>query len=165
MKDFKSLFNTNVVVICGALFMSMQAQAQTEILSTPLLRTHMQLDIQERLYSKRPKSDTTQGECFFVEDKSVGFVQKCKIVKTKEAVYENTKLHTTTRIINIDRLQEPKGSDKPRYAMNALDAEVYQIKNNRSETTNEGDKTEKEDSDGPVWSCIKSIVMDVCYKD
>lgn len=168
MTSFKSHLGTSVILACAILATQAHAEMEAKMLpdvvmpdrpSITSIQTLIQSKLQDHLQPKTPQKSTVQGECFYVEDKSVGFTQKCKVVMSKRETYSNQQIHTQNRIINIDSPYQGKG--EMRYLMNGLDAEQYYL----SDGVVVVDTDEvKVNANKGSWTCFKNIVMNVCYR-
>lgn len=166
MVGVKGFLSSKIFLACTILAVATPALAETDETTRPSIGTKIQTQLQTKLQQKTlssPSGNTAHGECFFVQGKSIGFVQKCKIVTTKDNNLTNRKIYTQNRIINID--SPSKDNATPRYTMNALEAEQYYLNDEVAPTevlAENEDEVSKEPNKG--WTCFKSIVMNVCYR-
>lgn len=168
MVGVKGFLSSKIFLACTILAVATPALAETDETTEPSIGTKIQTQLQTRLQPRLqqkplPSSsdNTAHGECFFVQDKSIGFAQKCKIVTTKDNNLTNRKIHTQNRIINID--SPSKDNATPRYTMNALEAEQYYL-NDKVAPTEAAPENEDTEEPNVDWTCFENIVMNVCYR-
>ena len=164
MAGVKRFLSGKIFLASTILAVATPALAEINEPIEPSVGTKIQTQLQTKLQQKSlPSSsgNTAYGECFFVQGKSIGFVQKCKIVTTKDNNLTNRKIYTQNRIINID--SPSKDNAIPRYTMNALEAEQYYLNDKVApkEAAPEKEATEEPNED---WTCFENIVMNVCYR-
>ena len=156
MAGVKRFLSGKIFLASTILAVATPALAEINEPIEPSIGTKIQTQLQTKL-----QDNTAHGECFFMQDKSIGFVQKCKIVTTKDNNLTNRKIHTQNRIINID--SPNKDNTTPRYTMNALEAEQYYL-NDKVAPTEAAPENEDTKEPNEDWTCFKSIVMNVCYR-